>query len=394
MKDLAAAAMLVADESDRKKFIEQLGQERTLYKELLGLSKKENEELEKKSKSVSTLKEAFKQLGSTAKLVGLSVAGAVVGLGGLASPAMFQQFTMAMRDLGAVVGQILLPVFEAFTKVLRGLADFIINLPSGVKSLIVTFALVAVGIGIAIVAVNALTAAFAALNVVSGGILIGIGVVVTALAGLTYWFTQTSTGGRMLSAFMDAMRPILDSLTMLGEALADTFGELVVALVEVAKATLLFDENVLRFVTNALKVLIDNLTFTILLVGELSKAMTNPLGFLTIGGAADKASEKLKKLRDEMEKSRKSSVGAAPGKAGFFSLEQLGKNVAISALEAGTAKNNADAEKKAKEEQEAIDSAEREKVIAKATAETARWAAEIGASVPPFIAAAKRIWGF
>ncbi len=400
MKDLATAAAIVASKSDRARFVKQLEQEQTLYKHLLALHKDAATATEKEQKAASKLGESWKAVGAIGRvafgaLAGLSGIGATIGgTAGLASPAMMQQFTLAMRDLGAVVGRILLPVFDAFIKTIRGLADFIISLPPGVKSLATAFAFVAVGIGVGIVAVNALTAAFAALDVASGGVLIAIGAAITGLAGLAYWFSQTSAGGKAMNGLFEAFKPVVDSVTTLFDALADTFGELVSAMAELAASLGLIDGNILRLVTGTLKALVDSLTYTVVLVGELARAMSQPAGFMALGSVLDRVADKMKKLRDEVEKAKKSSVGAAPGKAGFFSLEQLGKNVAVSAIEAGNAKSQAEAEKKAREEQEAKDKEDREKKIVINTEKAAIAAANIAATIGPFIGAAKRLWGF
>lgn len=67
-------------------------------------------------------------IGLAAKVGGTAIASSALG-----APVEFERFTLAMRDLSGVIGQILAPVVERLTGVIRALADTIINLDPVLK---------------------------------------------------------------------------------------------------------------------------------------------------------------------------------------------------------------------------------------------------------------------
>lgn len=358
-------------------------------------------QIEQQKKALAQIGQTLATVGSIGRAAFAGIVSAVVGLGALASPAMFQQFSLAMRDLGAVVGQMLLPVFDLLIKVIRGVADWIVNLSPATKSLVTALAFLALGFGVTTVAVYALVAAFTALNTVSGGILIVIGAVVTALAGLAYWFTQTESGGSAMASVWEALKPVWTSLNVLLAAGSEAFGQLATAMMEIGKALGLFDGNLLQIVTGAMQQMIDGLTRMIILFGVLAETMSNPVGFLALDKMFGEVERRFQKIRKEIMAAAKSSVGAAPGKASFVGLEQMGKNVAMGALEMGTAQQQAEEAKKKREEDDKEEAKTREEINAKKLDIAADRLDKIeklltpfiDGAMGPFLGAARRMWG-
>lgn len=145
------------------------------------------------------------------------------------APSVFERWTSATQDLSGAFGQVMVPILQRAITVVRSFADWVFNMPSGLRQ--VTVALVGAGVaagiaaGAIVAAVAVVTAAMTVLNVETGGVLIVIGAAVTAfaaLAGVVGTVAVTSEGfGRAWNGFMKTIQPVTNLLS----AVADALGE-------------------------------------------------------------------------------------------------------------------------------------------------------------------------
>lgn len=136
----------------------------------------------------------------------------------LANPAAVFYFNMALRDLAATVGQILLPVLHQMTGVIRVFADVMLALPQPVKDFIaaaVTAALVLTGFKVAIYAVSTAITLFRAVIIASS---VGI---ITATA--PFLLLGAVVIG-VVSLFVDLSEVIRRVLKFLGIDTKNSFG--------------------------------------------------------------------------------------------------------------------------------------------------------------------------
>jgi len=92
----------------------------------------------------------------------------------LASPGTTYRFQLALRDLGATIGRILIPVLEYATKLIRTVADAIMSLPPGLKDFLALA-------GKVLLTVGALALVFKTTTLVVGLVTGAIGTLTTAL---------------------------------------------------------------------------------------------------------------------------------------------------------------------------------------------------------------------
>lgn len=184
--------------------------------------------------SLAGFEQGISQLGSTMSGVMLSITDAVAQLTGsfmgfveLADPAAVFKFTLAWRDLQAVIGRIFLPLLRRLTDTVRYLADLIAGLDSRSKELAsMATVMMTVITGLAIVAylfrevMKALTPLRVILFVIAGA----IAAAVSAMEGSGLGDAL----GQLMAAFgllareiMAALMPVFVALTPLLEALAE-----------------------------------------------------------------------------------------------------------------------------------------------------------------------------
>jgi len=144
-----------------------------------------------------------------------------------ASPLALIQFQRAVDDLTAVIGRALLPVIEAATRAIRGVANAIFGLsPVGQKAVAV---LASATVGIAV-----FTAAVVALETVAtGGLAPAIGGVVAAMGGMSIVFGE---GGGFVKTLADTVGGALEMLGGVLQSLAASFAPVLAVIGELAKA--------------------------------------------------------------------------------------------------------------------------------------------------------------
>lgn len=188
--------------------------------------------------SLGKVKAAIEAIGPAAIAAFAGLSATVRNTVRVADPATFQQFSLALRDLAGVVGQILAPVLQKITAVIRSVADYIVNLSPQTRRLIATvvsftLALTAV-IGVAyllVKAINAVTAAAAAMNVTTGGFLIIVGAIVAAASALAAILGSAES---RTAVFGDTFEKLGNVITNVGKALwptVEAVGSLVSAIV-------------------------------------------------------------------------------------------------------------------------------------------------------------------
>lgn len=127
--------------------------------------------------------------GQTGRNVAAGVTASAAGSVAVASPIVFEQFTLAFKDLAAVTGQILIPVIERVTAGVRAVADVIVNLGDGFKGLIGDLGSAAVAVGVVTFVVSKLAA----------GVLL-VGGAISWLAGLTTRTAAQTTAAATVQA--------------------------------------------------------------------------------------------------------------------------------------------------------------------------------------------------
>lgn len=129
---------------------------------------------------------------------------AIASFVGLVSPGTVYRFQLAMRDLGATIGRILIPVLEHATQIIRTLADVIMSLPPGLKDFIA-------GAGKILLTVGAVALVFKATTLVIGLV---TGAVSTLTAALTAQAAATTAAATATSAGLIPMLTRLGGLAV------------------------------------------------------------------------------------------------------------------------------------------------------------------------------------
>lgn len=215
----------------------------------------------------------------------------------LANPAAWIRMKMAMDDLNAVMGQILLPTFIKVTAAVRHLANFLISLPAPVKKAISTFALfgaaiTAAGGAMVLLAplVTAVTAGVSALVTVGSALAAVMGPAAAALAiplaplaaiaaaltaGVGIWAAY-KTGVFEAMAGFAPLKPLAGTLTGIAKSLEGTFDGFIPVIAKVATLGI----QGLEGIANAIKPVVN-------LASNLTKALM-PLAnyLLRLGGGA------------------------------------------------------------------------------------------------------------
>lgn len=237
-------------------------------------------EIEKAIQGLDKFKSGIQQIGALGAKVFATLSAQIAATAAIADPARFQQFTLAMRDLAGVVGQILAPVLERVTELVRGLADWIINLSDGQKALFGS--VVGVGLGFSSMAtilpkvisgVVSLVTAVMGLNVATGGILVAVGLLATALIPI---ISQGAETGSVMESLADAFRPVMDALKELGGLFTQAMkpiGELVMVLGEALRPVLDAVSSVIKTLISAMSTQIGVVTNLISPIKALIQAI-------------------------------------------------------------------------------------------------------------------------
>ncbi len=171
--------------------------------------------------------EMFKKL-ATGIVVGMQaaqaafnkVSGSLVETVGAFNPAVVTRFQYALRDLFAVVGQMLQPALEKMTEVVQEISKWLYNLDPGTKKLISTIA----SAGAALAALGAAFVAIApVITTATGGIVaLGtalsvvfgpqIGIPLAIIAGLAVGFGLLGTSATDAKGPLETLRGIFNSL--------------------------------------------------------------------------------------------------------------------------------------------------------------------------------------
>lgn len=270
-----------------------------------------------------------------------------------ASPATMQRFTLAMSDLSAVIGQIFIPVIDRATTAIRAMADWIINLPQPLKNFIANFATLGVAItsvslilpkvigafGGLLAIISKVKAATMALGLGMGGFAIVLTALVPMLASVL-----SESGG--LQAIFDALKPAVSALS---NAIGKLFGalapiiellaeigtiiiEAVAPIIEVLAVVIAAVVEVLAALLDITKPLIEMFKETFLPIireigQEFAAVVTEVARFII---------EILRLLGflDQVEKKRKSSVGASARQIDFIDAKELQKRAITASLTA------------------------------------------------------------
>jgi len=221
-------------------------------KRTAGSTKDAGEKSEKFRDKLLSIQSTLRSVGSVAAAAFASISGVLIKSVEKGDPATFIQFSLAARDLAGVIGQVLSPVLQTVTGLVRGLADWIINLSPETKTIIavvtaftltLAFLISAlVGVGLAITAV---TAAMAAFNISTGGLLLIIGAILAPIAALVGYLVylgktqdkssasaramQSTMAGlkKMFDAVVDALRPFMEAMA----AIANQVGPPLIAFI-------------------------------------------------------------------------------------------------------------------------------------------------------------------
>jgi methyl-accepting chemotaxis protein len=149
----------------------------------------------------------------------------LVQLAAAANPAGAVQLNMAYRSLTYTLGQILQPVLQGATRLLRFLADTLYNLSPGTKALIVAVAAFTVTLAAMVPVLATVVTLFGVIDVELAGIPILIGALVAAFAAVAVGAGTLVAAGGKFSTIVDALAPLKD----LAGDLIDLFDELISA---------------------------------------------------------------------------------------------------------------------------------------------------------------------
>jgi hypothetical protein len=286
---------------------------------------------------------------------GLGILGQLQGLltrtAALANPAGYQQLQRAFNDLGAVIGQVLAPVFREFTQLVRGTADFIINLDPGVKKLAAGVGALALAFGVGSKAVTLLGSvagpafalvetAMAALigeatlfDVAFAGLPLIVGALVTGLGALGLAASQNDAVAGALSKTWEQVKATFAPVGAMISALMDDLAPLGQAMGAVFQGVI---EGILQKIQEMVRQ-----TAAMFALVETGLSRLRHLDFS--GGFGDEVAQRFKDLTDSGEKKpKKSSVGAAPVAVQSTTLESIGEQARQSAFSVGAANQDYD----------------------------------------------------
>jgi hypothetical protein len=321
------------------------------------------EKLEKAEADVEKLATAIgKQLGETIKgtfqgtlAQGLGVLGQLKGLMAstlqVAAPGEWVRLQRTFADLSAVIGRALLPVFEQFRETTRAVADFILNLSPGAKKLAVIVAELALAFGVGSKAISLLgtfagpvftllEAGFAALigeatalNVLTAGLPVLFGLVATAVGGLVVAGSQAGAVG---DAVRSAWEEVKEALAPIGGMIAELIDIIKPLAIEVGSVLV----DAFRGVVSVIKEMVESAAFAFAVIEVGLKK-------LKTGDFSNFESDVAKKFdrltgRDQKDKTKQSSFGAAASPASYTTLEGLGQAARASAFGAATAGKSAE----------------------------------------------------
>lgn len=159
----------------------------------------------------------------------------------LANPAAFIRYRLALDDLNAVIGQILLPTFEKFTASIRHLADFMISLPKPVKNALGAFAtfsvaIVAAGGALALMAplITAVTTGIGALVSIAGSLAGPLAIVGGILAGGVGIWAAYKTGLLDTLAAFGPLKGLMGTLKEMAQGMEGLFAGVLPIVAKVA----------------------------------------------------------------------------------------------------------------------------------------------------------------
>ena len=322
---------------------------------------RESEDLEDHWKKST---DALRDMGLQSQITFAIMAGGIGKAVGLFNPAVMTRFQWAMRDLGATVGQLLVPAMERATKIVRQLADWIYNLDEGTRSLVMKVGVLAGGF----VAFNAvapmairlgtslwrifglLRTAMTALSLGTGG---WVGLILVAVGALAAFTMRSESLQRAFGELWRALEPLTETLGELLRLLAgalEPLGGVFANLIAVLGRQLQAMVPPLRALLTALKPVL-------MVFGEMARVLeliTKQLDRLHEGLGDDflKGASGLLGLGDKLggglggllgftdgdsaeEKAKKSTVGMAVQRASFTSIADVGRQATIKALQAG-----------------------------------------------------------
>jgi hypothetical protein len=167
-------------------------------------------------------------LGAAEKSL-ISFGGQLASFVGKANPAAVIRFNRALDDTTAVLGQILTPVLERVTLLMRGIGDALASLSPTAKALVGGLG-AGIGLGGVLAAVGvAATTAVAAL----GGIPVLIGTIGSAIAGLAL---STSSGKQLMASFGGVLKLIGSVVEGIAETLVPVFNAVIPVVSAVVRA--------------------------------------------------------------------------------------------------------------------------------------------------------------
>lgn len=123
----------------------------------------------------------------------------------LTNPAALIQFNLAVRDMQAVIGQMMVPILNHAKQVIRAFADQLVNLSPFAKAGIAAFGALAVSLTVAAAASMVLSTV---LNLFTGG----LGGLIPKLIGVVAAFLLMGEGGKALQGFMTAFGQVMEAV--------------------------------------------------------------------------------------------------------------------------------------------------------------------------------------
>lgn len=315
-------------------------------KKILTEEKKITDEIKQQNKDYEARLSILDKIGSVGRRAFLGISAAILTTTRVSSPAQFQQFTLAMRDLACVVGQILTPVLQDVTRVLRSVADFILNLSDSTKGTIGSIAALALGLSfLTPIVVKVVQVGFMLANVLkvvwaaTGPVGIVIAILATALGAAAASGSDVGGVFGALKNVVGALGRVLKSILLVLEPIQRLFVAIGNLVGTVLAPALNIVAGVLSLIADGFEALADSAIVEALnwvisriedMVSLLQQAweLLEEVGSALTFGLFDSDEE-------EAPKRKKSSVGAGGRDVRFQSGESFQKDLISNAIKAG-----------------------------------------------------------
>lgn len=240
---------------------------------------------------------------------------AIISLSAAADPGAFQQFKLALLDVGAAVGTILVPILNIFTTVLMRVNAWITNLSPAARAVIGVIVGLTVVVGLLTFAWGKLNAALVVFNSLTGGVLLIIGLIVAFLVGIAASSGKAEGSVSRLGAVMakigKVFEIVISKVIVVFEAIIYMIGEWWALLDQVAGwlITAFIDS-----VVNTFTMIADSITFATVALGVFYRRLRE--GELFSGGW-------IKEIEDRINDLNKAARNAQTTQAAQGAAQQI-----------------------------------------------------------------------